>query len=260
MTRISSLPGIGQCPGFALLRTAEDGSSAAADNGSAAGRIIELWHRAGEHATAFEEAAQTAMREASEKFPRADMDQARTWALQYANDPRNKGVVVADLCEREVRLSLPCAPEDPTGQPIELVGHVDQIRRVRGQLRVWDTKSGKPGGLELLYSATLQIAAYALASTATLGEPVLPGGVIRLRAWDTKRAQTEQANAFFEAPWTLDECRGLLDSSAFDIGLLRQGIIPLRPGTHCQWCPGGAPNLCGARIDRIAEMPRSLTT
>lgn len=265
MPRISALPGIGQCPGFALLRDSDDmqGSSVPADTGSMAGRIIELWHRGGEGAAALEEAVAQAMREKAESFSMADEDEARTHALGYAADPRNKGVVVPEWCEAEVKLTLPCAPEDPTGQPIELVGHVDQIRRTStpGVFRVWDTKNGKPSGIEMLYTYAWQLAAYALAATETLkrtgGGPdrpvtVLPGGIIRLRAYAPKRKAVESGDegAFFEAPWSLDQCRTMLGTAVQHIAWLRSGLIHLQPGIYCQWCVGGGPHLCGDKIDR----------
>lgn len=262
MPRISSIQGIGQCPGFAVIRSVEDGSRAPAETGQAVGRIIELYHKAGEHAGALEEAMRVTLAEAPEKFPQADLDAARTMALGYCADPRNRGVVVPDSCELEVRLTLPPAPEDPTGQPVELQGHVDQLRRgPNGVLRVWDTKSGKPGGIELLYSAAWQLAAYALAATETLGQTVLPGGVIRLRAYDggPRAKPPAEANAHFEAPWSLDQCRTMLATAVQEIAWLRAGLIHLRPGLHCMYCPAGGPHVCGERIDRIPELPKGLT-
>lgn len=261
MPRISALPSLASCPGMAALRSSgDDEGSAASDTGSAVGRAIELWHKAGEHASALEEALGVTSREVPENFPRADMDQVRAWAAAYAADPRNAGVVVADSCEREVRLVLPAAPEDPTGQPVELVGHLDQLRRgPGGQLRVWDLKSGRPGGLEMVYGYALQLAAYALACTETLGVPVLPGGIVRLRGYDAKRATTPEALVFFEAPWTLDACRGLVVTVVQEIAWLRMGLVHLRPGLHCSYCPGNGPGNCGARIDRLAELPAALT-
>lgn len=259
MPRISSIPSLGTCPGFAVLRAsgADDGGSKAADTGSAVGRVIQLWHQGGEGAGALEEAMQRAVREAPEAFPQADLDEARTWALMYAADPRNRGVVLPDSCEQEVRLALPAAPEDPTGAPVEFVGHMDQVRRVQGQLRVWDLKSGKGGGLELLYTHAWQLAAYALAATEAYNQPVLPGGVIRLRGYTAKTSPPE-ANAHFDAPWSLEACRTMLATAVQHVAWLRLGLIHLQPGIHCQWCPGGGPANCGERIDRVREMPRAL--
>lgn len=281
MTRISSIPKLGQCPGFAVFQAAEERgpSRAPADSGSMVGRIIELFHRNGEHAAAYEEAVAQAMREVSERFPAADLDEARAISLAYASDPVNRGVVVGAWCELEVALSLAPAPEDSTGTPIELLGHVDQIRRTPTPdvFRVWDVKNGKPGGLEILYSYAWQLAAYALASTETLtkllGRPitVLPGGIIRTKSYAPKRrtrnketGELEEATPqpFYEAPWSLAECRGMLDSAAFMIAQLRNGVIPLLPGVQCQWCPAGGPNLCADKLspERLPSIPKSLTT
>jgi len=243
------------------------------------GRIIELFHRNGEHASAFEEAASTAMRERGERFPAADADEARSTALAYCADPQNRGGVVGAWCELEVSLTLAPAPEDSTGAPIELLGHVDQIRVTTQPdvYRVWDAKNGKPGGLELLYSHAWQLAAYALAATATLtrtlGRPitVLPGGVIRTKSYAPKRRKRNPetgeledpvAQPFYEAPWTLDQCRAMLDSAAFMIAQLRNGVIPLLPNVQCTYCPAGGPHLCAEKlsVQRLPVLPKSLTT
>lgn len=262
MTRISSLPGLGQCPAFTVLRASgADSGSAAADNGSAAGRMVELWHRGGEGPTALEEAIRIATSEAAERFPRADLDQARTWAVAYAADSRNRGVVLPDSCEMEVRIKLDPSPEDPTGHPIELVGHLDQLRRdAGGQLRVWDLKTGKGSGLELLYTHAWQIAAYALATSEVLGEPVLPGGVIRLRGYERSRnpVPPSEAAVHFEAPWSIEQCKTMLATAVQHIAWLRAGLVHMHPGIHCQWCPAGSPALCGDRIDRLAALPKNL--
>lgn len=265
--RISSLPGVATCPGLAVLLAARRDSGAAADTGSMVGRAIELWHRMGEpvHALpAFEQADA----ERAQKFPRAAVGEARSMFVGYVSDPRNSGgAVIANLCEAEVSYDLPPVPEDPTGKPIRLVGHVDQIRRGEdGQLYVWDVKSGKGSGMEMVYSHAWQLAAYALAATETLGEVVLPGGIIRVRAYETeaKRAEkrvtptksgkprkVKEPAAFFYAPWSLDDCRVMMETVAFDIANLRRGLIPLRPGIACQWCPGGGPNNCPRKLDEV---------
>ena len=271
--RISSLPGLVQCPGFAVLRAVgEDGGSVAADTGSVVGRVCELWHRKGEGPTALEEALQQVLTDPKgvPEHPRADMEEVRAHATGYTNDPRNRGMVVPELCEQEVTLTLQPAPEDPTGQPLVIVGHIDQVRRVPNQpgvFKVWDLKNGKPGGLEMLYSYALQLAAYTLALNETLGsnssgptrKVFLPGGIVRLRAYAPKKRGEPKVpgeeNALYEAPWTIDQCRDMVATAVQHLAWIRTGIIHLQPGVHCQWCPAGGPHLCPEKIRRLPTIP-----
>lgn len=250
--RCSSLSSLTRCPGFWTLAQVDDGEhGSAANTGSAVGRGVELWHAG----YTLGDAVARVQAEASEKFPFADMDATTRMIRNYTRDERN-GQTAAGHCELEVRLVLEPDPSDPTGEPIHLVGHVDQIRRgPDGRLRVWDLKCGRPSGLELLYSYAWQLAAYSLAASATLGETVYPGGIIRGRAYDyveggkSKGAQDPSVvHAFYEAPWSPDECRVLLGSVRYHVARLREGLVLLHPGPHCQWCPGVNPAACQSRF------------
>lgn len=255
--RISALPTLSRCPGAYLCDRDSGRTSSAADTGTAVGRIVELWHRLGENDLAIEEATRNAMSEGSPRTELADWDRAREWAQLYAADPRNCGVVVAEYCEIEVTLTLEADPDDPTGLPLEFVGHVDQIRRgSSGCLEVWDVKSGKPYGDEMVSDYALQLVGYALACTQTLGEPVLPGGIVRMRGYTPERGSVEpsQANVFFPTPWSHDACRDLIHTAVYTVGEFRRGIARLQPGKHCRWCPAGNPGLCGPQV--AAELDR----
>lgn len=262
--RISALNSLAQCPGFACLSTVDDSpGGAAANTGTAVGRMCELWHKGGEHA----EAAAAAIRQTEAEVadhPKADFDEAKVWFTGYANDPRNKGVVPATSCEQTVYLTL--------GE-FKFKGHLDQLRRNKaGALRVWDIKSGQGarlsacscgqldktamGGREMVGRYAWQIAGYALAATETLGETVLPGGIIRIRGykwsnrckWD--KDDPAAAPVFFHMPWTLDVCHEMMASAHHILSTLAEGKVPMHPGTHCQWCPAGSPDVCG---DMIAD-------
>lgn len=264
--RVSSLPMVAKCPGLPVSRKhMGDEVGSAAHTGSAVGRVIELWHRFGEESGALEEAlrqAQSPQEVEVGDYRLADWDTVRGWARFYAEDPRNQyGVVVADMQEAEVRYTLPVwLPSDedaPTGEPVELVGHVDQIRRDRaGNLTVWDLKSGKAQGEEMVYAYALQLAAYSLAATETLGETVLPGGIIRLRGYDSKRPKEcppDGRRVFFETPWSLDACRALLDTVSATIEEVRRGVVRLQPGDHCRFCPAGGPGQCYRVVEEALE-------
>ena len=246
--RVSALNSLVKCPAFASLSMVADRTgSKAADSGTAAGRVCQIWHEKGEDALALSAALEQAIDEV-DAHPKADWDDVAKWCGGYASDPRNRGALLPGSCERRVELTL--------GR-FSLVGHVDQIRRgPHGGLTVWDIKSGKPGGRDMTFAYAWQVSAYALACTETLGEPVLPGGIIRLRsyAWNTRckwdAEDLTTAPAFYAMPWDLAACREMLEGAEFLLGQLEEGIVLQHPGTHCQWCPGESPHLCG---DRIAD-------
>lgn len=268
VTRCSALATLASCPGlfYAQGEGQMGGQSRAAHTGSAVGRAIELAHAG----ALLDDALRTVAAEAPEKWASADLEQVQRWAFAYCADPRNGkdspyGVVVPGSCEREVEALLPPAPGD-AGPPFRLVGHLDQLRRDRqGRLRVWDLKSGKPGGQELVLQYAWQLAAYALASTATVGEDVLPGGIIRLRGYDKvpfmdpcARDRALECAVFYEVHWSLEECKTMLLTAAAELGRVRAGYIHLRPGIHCLYCPVGGPVQgpagCGDRLpDFVAQ-------
>lgn len=224
-----------------MLQTTREGSSAAADSGIAVGRAIQLWHELGEDPLALDEALRRTEAESHARCPLADWTDVRAWATGYAADTRNGGHVASDF-ELEVRF--------PLGRFV-LVGHVDQIRRTpEAGARVWDVKSGKAGGREMLFDYAWQLAAYALACTETLGEPVLPGGLLRVRgyAWNTRcqwnRDAPSTAPVQFATPWSLAHCREMMDDAEALLELIDAGTVIRTPGEACRYCPGEAPHLC----------------
>ncbi len=266
--RISALNTLARCAGAAALDTVSDREGgAAADTGTAVGRMVQLWHELGETPTALAAAVQQAEAEVAD-HPRADLQAAAVWAAGYASDSRNLGVVVPGSCEMEVRLTLGAH---------KLVGHIDQLRSVNGAETVWDVKSGQGarlsacscgaldktaiGGREMEKSYAWQLSAYALALTQTLGRPILPGGIIRIRAyaWNSRckwdREDTSTAPVFHHMPWGLDACREQMTSAEHLLDLLEEGLVLLTPGAHCLWCPGEAPNICGERIADAFDQP-----
>lgn len=263
---VSSLTSLGKCPGFHVFSDTrfelhDPYGSEAAQTGTAVGRMIELYHRgmafrdALEQAHAEKEAAAGSDRGGAtdrRAFPLANMANAERWFHGYCDDPRNpQDIVIADLQERHVRATIPPAPEDPTGAPVVLAGHPDQVRRdsVSGVMSVWDVKSGTPAGICMLYEHAWQLSGYAVALTATLNEPVHPGGIIRVRGYGKRTAKEPGSeDVFWHAPWTLEQARGMMDVVAQHVAWLRGGLIHLHPGNHCQWCPAGSPANCERRL------------
>lgn len=222
-TRPSRLAQAGHCGGFALGSLAGDEGGAAAQTGSALHLAVAAWHQ-GLGELAMEHALQSMA-----KLPLADWGEASTWMLAYRADPRN----AHDVCEH-VEL-----PVTVTIDGIRVEGTADQIRRQPGgELAVWDLKTGRGPGLELLNVAAVQLSAYAVAATATLGRAVVPGGVIRARDYDTG------GPVFWSASWSLAGARLFVNSALADLRDLARGEVRLRPGRHCAWCPQGGPGVC----------------
>lgn len=232
--RISSLPSLGACPGWWLLSAREPRRvGPAADTGSAAGRAIALYH--GGHPP--REACALAFADAyvAEHYPRVDLRRARRLAEAYAADPANPPSAATD-CEREVFAEV----GDTAGAPLEIRGHVDHVRAGR----VWDLKAGMHyGGEAMLGVHALQLAGYAVAGGWE------PGGIIRLAAYESG------GPVFWPAPWDRVAARALLETVRADVGDLRAGVVKIRPGAHCAWCPAGNPGACLARFR--AEPPRA---
>lgn len=229
--RASSLTTLGRCPRLHELQRVSSESGAAADTGSAVGRAIQLWHEG----YTLGDALATIERECSAKFPRAKLDEATERAKLYMGDDRNPPPS-AFHCELEVNLVLPRWPDDDSGHDVHIRGHLDQIRRGEdGRLRVWDVKDGSPGGVDMIHGYAWQLAAYAVGATAALGEPVLPGGIIRTRGYKVG-SDPSVASVFFATPWSLATCSAMLENVAFHVYLIRTGQVLRQPGSHCSWC------------------------
>lgn len=262
--RGSSVVSLVKCAGLWLARVDDQQGSGgpAAQTGSAVGRLIQLFHEGWVPA----EAWNIVEREGAQ-WPDANMEDVLTMGSAYFLDPRNGpaseyGTVEPGSCEKEVTLRVEADEIERTlglpGEPFEIVGHLDQLRRGRdGVLRVWDLKSGKPSGDEMLQEYHLQLAVYALAATATLGELVLPGGIIRLRAYQTKGPAADRPHApgvFWETRWTTEDCEAALDNVRHEIAMLRSGRVVTRAGLHCRYCPLNPHHDCRHRLPNPHEV------
>lgn len=236
--RPSALPKAGQCGGFFLAGLAEGRTAGgtAAQTGTAFHACAAAWHRGlGDMSL-----AQALL--IAPTVPQADWGQVTEWNNAYAADSRNPsgdtpvGRVAVPYVELPVSVSWP-----PGGGPDAIIveGTADQIRRAAdGVLEVWDVKTGKGTGLDLLNEAAVQLSAYTVAAAATLGVPVRPGGVIRARDYDTG------GPVFWAASWDYAGAVVFLRSALADLRDVMRGEVRLRPGRHCEWCPQGGPGVC----------------
>lgn len=233
--RMSSLPRLATCTMREFLMYMGDlldESGAAADTGSMVHGMVAAWHTSGFDASrAAQEVAAL-----QKQFPLADPEIAASHFAGYANDPRNR-VHLFGRPERPVRLNLDMGEGQ---EPLCLVGTLDQIREHDdGNLYVWDVKTGRPSGLQMLDMYALQISGYALAATTEIGRPVLPGGFIRtvgyLEQGRVKSVSPEKV--FYEIPWTLKDCELLLDTIRRAVRQIRAGEADFAPGDACKFCP-----------------------
>lgn len=246
--RVSSLYWLTKCQGAMLLKDPEfgqrmpDEGSEAADTGTAAGRMVELYHLGksiGECIRQTGAEAKGGYGHNNRPFDKADMERAGELFALYAGDPLNPvESVEAWSLEHEVRLELPPADSDPTREPVCLVGHIDQVRRdADGVYRVWDVKAGRGSGVQMIHEYAWQLSAYTLglARSGRCDGPVEVGGIIRLAGYVAR----ERTAVFFPAPWSLADCENMMDTIREAVGQIRAGRIPLYPSPACQYCPGG---------------------
>lgn len=197
-------------------------SAAAAFHRAAASMGVEA--RTAEGAAALEAARQ--------QFPDGNVEVARKTFEAYAADEEN---IRADCAwiEQEVRLDLAAAPGDPTGEPIVILGHLDQVRRDKtGRLRLWDIKHTSASGKELLDNYAVQQACYVLAARQTLAVTIEPGGLIHTPSYEKKYAKK-----FLRYTNTVAECMILVTALAYTVSVIRSGVAVFRPGADtCKWC------------------------
>jgi PD-(D/E)XK nuclease superfamily protein len=250
--RASALPYLVKCPWRATmfyLDMLQDQSGKAAQTGSLVHVGVESLHRG----KGVDEAAK-AMAARLTDFPDGDIFEAERHLRDYAADPRNQEAEITHA-ELPVVLNLSPADDDPTKQAIVVRGTIDQVRRVGSKLKVFDVKTGQPGGWDMLNDYAFQLAAYALAATEKLGEDVEPGAVIRTRGYQRRgvKASDGPDGVFFWVPYGLAECRLLLDAVRVVVSKIRSGEPWVGPGPHCAWCPAGGLENCLPDFRRLSE-------
>lgn len=197
-------------------------SAAAAFHRAAASMGVEA--RTEEGLAALERARQT--------FPDGNAGTAEEAFRAYAADEENIKADVAWV-EQKVELILSAAPGDPTGEPIVILGSLDQIRRdQKGVLRLWDIKHTAKSGDEALEAYAVQQACYLLAARQHLAATVQPGGLIHTPSYKKKYAKK-----FLRYTMTDDDVMILVTAMTYSVSLIRQGVPIFRPGTDtCQYC------------------------
>lgn len=257
--RISALNSFSKCSGLVAARTLTPGTSGkAADTGTAVGRGIELWHKGSDYTALLRKLRE----EHEEHYPLADLAEVERVVLAYCNDLRNRpDVVLPDSLELEVTLRLDADQDDPTGEPIVLTGHVDQVRyafpdhkdREHLGLELWDVKNGRGSGEDMTRDYAFQLAAYTLALEEHYGEgEIAMGGVVRTKGYIARgNPEPSEARVFFPMPWRKSDCLSVLDTVRYLIGQIRAGAIPHTPGPHCRYCPLEFPHCAGGGLEKL---------
>lgn len=256
--RASALTRLCECPGFLLMQDdrfafADDSVGPAAHTGTAIGRMVELYHLGFEIRDAIDQTRHEST-DSDRPFDRARWEDAEFWFRRYTDDPRNpRECVVVESMEADLEVVLEPADDDPTGQPIVISGHPDQIREDdRGRWWLWDLKSGRAAGGQMLYEYAWQLAAYVIGASQRWGRKVRPGGIIRLRGYNVGGPAGER-DVFWHAPYKYEDCESMMVDVAEHVALLRSGRLILTPGLYCQWCPGAGPQNCGEAFAEAQE-------
>jgi hypothetical protein len=225
-----------------------DTSNAAADTGSAAHAAVFAWHNGRGLTDAI-----NVMRSRLGEFPLADLVDAERFFRDYAADPRNQNVDVV-LSEAYGDVEISPSSIDPTGKPIRISGHPDQVRRENGGLYLYDLKTGnRLDGWEMIHEHSLQFAAYCLISSKLLGQRVNPGSVIRVRGYrarDRKKDDPAPPGVFWPMPWDVEDVDLLLDSVRDAVARVRRGELYPSPGSQCRYCPAGGLQECLPALKR----------
>lgn len=244
--RSSSFPAITACPArFALtfLEGYDNESGPAADTGTAAHLGIKLWHEGKALAALQEE-----VRSRAGEFPRADLDEAEKFIRYYTEDPRNYPEAAYAL-EMTLDFTLPPHPYDPTKKRIYCTGHLDQVRKDNQGYAVWDYKTGRDPGDQMLNWHMPQLAAYAYGAKDMFPEPPRIGGIIRGRGYSSRgktKPSLSPSGVFINAPCSdPDDCLTILINLRLAVAMIRRGEPIFGPGEACtKFCPLGGMGAC----------------
>ena len=221
-----------------------DESGPAADTGSATHRAIAAFHKGMSISDSLD-----VMQSNLHEYKHADLSDAAALFIQYAADSRNKNVDMV-MSEEPIDFTISCAPYDPTGQPIYIIGRLDQVRRENGRLKLWDTKTSKKDPNTVLLNTQYQAAAYCVGASIKLGEPVEPGGIIMPRLYKGKDPSSAPVHRHFV--FKLKDCEHILEGVRHAVAQIRMGHVYHNPGAdNCDWCPLRSPDLCLPKLQEL---------
>lgn len=243
--RPSALGKLVHCPiqSVLMMGEPEDAGGVAAQTGSLVHLGVAAFHLEPDQRRKAQ-AGLAAMQDGLPRFPLADMTECNRFYSLYAADPRNIHAEMLAV-ERPVSLVLPPHSTDPTGAEIVVNGTLDQIRREEGKALVDDLKTGSPSGWAMIHDYAFQQAAYVLAARASGFPDAEPGRIIRAQGYRARGAQLPSPDGvFFALPWTVEDCRLLMDRVRLEVARIRSGEVNFGPGPQCSYCPLGGLQGC----------------
>jgi hypothetical protein len=240
----------------------DDEGGAAAQNGSLIHVGAAAFHKEASSLHHKKKAAWDAIAAHAAKFPLHEEAEVRLGITPYMDDPRN---IEAEFelingdpaIEVAVQFQLPPHPLDTTEQPIYVTGTMDQLRREKGMKRVWDIKSGKKTGWEMLHLHAIQISAYTHGARTFLNiGDCEPGGFIRTMGYRTRAAAgvSSPDGVFFNCPYDYNFGMILLENVRLNVALYRMGYIEFGPGPHCTYCEHGGLGGCSHTYTNLVQL------
>lgn len=222
-----------------------DASGPAAQTGTATHVAVHKFHEANDAAAGLE-----SMMAGAGAYPLADLEAAAAQFLSYAADPLNRSAKVL-LREAKLSFTIKPAPEDPTGQPIVVIGTVDQVREENGVAKVWDLKTSAVDGwnkeAQLLHQHTVQIASYCVGASILLNRKVEPGGLILTKQYAKGKP------AFWHCAWSFDDIELIFRGIQHNIAAIRRGDYWHAAGENCSWCHMGSPDQCVPKLQETLQ-------
>lgn len=234
--RISQIPKFMRCSMSLLFDVDESERGVASQTGTALHALVEQYHRSNDLTKVL-----GLINDYKSKFPSANLDECERMLTAYANDRRNNEGNVITI-EEEIGIEI----ETPKGPNIVLTGHIDQIRRIDGRLCVWDIKTSKLSGSQILFDYAYQLALYAFAATHFYGEPVGVGGVILPRKYLEKKNQGLESpdEVFFHSTLSNSDIETMVYLVFEKIQRFRELSFDLMPSVFCDWCGAKTPVVC----------------
>lgn len=225
----------------------EDEGGKPAQTGSAVHVGVAEFHRLqGQTLAIRKKGAWDAINATMHKFPLADPTEVRLFLTPYMDDPRNINVECYAI-EQEVEFTLDPHPEDKTQELIYVNGTLDQLRisNDRRTAEVWDLKTGRKTGWELLHDHAIQLAAYTLGARQRFGTEVVPGGIIRNYGYRARSADSASPDdVFWPALFQVDDIPLILEPVQLAVANIRNGNAVFGTGPHCTYCEFGGLQGC----------------
>jgi hypothetical protein len=218
-----------------------------------------------------------AIAKAMAEFPLAEKDEVRLFFQPYINDPRNIDAIIplwfdgTPAVEKQIDFILPPHEIDKTQQPIHVQGTFDHIRMDILEPKLYDLKTGKKTGWEMIHDYLIQMCAYtygikyiAQHSTFLCDQNIVnvldrikPGKIIRNYGYrQIKRDIYDNPNlspdgVFWKIPYTINLIEDILENVRMHIGLYRNGYIQYGVGPHCTYCEHGGILGCTDKYEQL---------